>query len=86
MDVSTAYAVLGLKPDSSLDEAKKVFDARANRLQPERVKASLQPAAKSAMAEANEAWDVARRHLASGGGPVTYDQSSPQEPVGADPF
>jgi hypothetical protein len=43
MDVSTAYAVLGLKPDSSLDEAKEVFDARANRLQPECVKASLRP-------------------------------------------
>ena len=55
MDVSTADAVLGLKPDPSLDEAKKVFDARANRLQPERAKASLQPAAKSAVAEANEA-------------------------------
>jgi hypothetical protein len=86
MDVSTAYAVLGLKPDPSLDEAKKVFDARANRLQPERAKASLQPAAKSAVAEANEAWDVARRHLASGGGPVTYDQRPPKNQLGADPF
>jgi hypothetical protein len=71
--VSNAYAVLGFV-ESSLDEAKKVFDARANRLDPARVKFSLRPAAQASVAEANEAWGVVLLHLQSGGGPVTYEQ------------
>ena len=73
MDVTTAYAVLRLKPESSLDEAGKVFDAQATRLDPEQVKRSLRPAAVSKMAQVNDAWDVVRQHLQSGGGPVTYE-------------
>ena len=73
MDVSAAYSVLRLKPESSLDEAKKVFDARVIRLQPDRVGRSLRPAAESALVEVNSAWDVVRHHLEAGGGPVTYE-------------
>jgi uncharacterized membrane protein YhaH (DUF805 family) len=73
MDVTTAYAVLRLKPESSLDEAGKVFDAQAIRLDPERVRRSLRPAAVSKMAQVNDAWDVVRQHLQSGGGPVNYE-------------
>jgi uncharacterized membrane protein YhaH (DUF805 family) len=79
MDVTTAYAVLRLKPESSLDEAGKVFDAQAVRLDPERVKRSLRPAAESRMAQVNDAWDAVRQHLESGGGPVTYEVAPPPE-------
>jgi hypothetical protein len=37
MDVRTNYAVLGLRPESSLDEANEAFDARVIRLHPDRV-------------------------------------------------
>jgi hypothetical protein len=80
MDVSTAYAVLRLKPESSLDEATKVFDAQATRLDPDRVRRSLRPAAQSKMAQVNEAWDVVRGHLQSGGGPVIYESTRLLEP------
>jgi hypothetical protein len=45
MDVTTAYAVLRLKPESSLDEAGKAFEAQAARFDPRRVKSSRRPAA-----------------------------------------
>jgi uncharacterized membrane protein YhaH (DUF805 family) len=80
MDVNTAYAVLRLKPESSLDEAGKVFDAQAIRLDPERVKRSLRPAAVSKMTQVNDAWDVVRGHLESGGGPVNYEVARLPEP------
>ena len=86
MDLRTAYAVLGLKPESSLDEAERLFDARAVRLDPNRVNRSLRPAAELAMAETNEAWDVVRQHLQSGGGPVTYEPAPLPEPVRAEPI
>ena len=80
MDVKTAYAVLRLKPESSLAEANEVFDAQANRFDPDRVKRSLRPAAELKMAQVNEAWDVVRGHLQSGGGPVTYEPTALPEP------
>jgi uncharacterized membrane protein YhaH (DUF805 family) len=71
--------VLRLKPESSLDEAGKVFDAQAVRLDPERIKDSLRPAAESKMAQVKEAWDVVRDHLESGGGPVSLEVAPVQE-------
>jgi len=78
MDVSSAYAFLGLKPESSLDEARKVFEVRALQLRSDRFKGSLRPAAESAMAEVDEAWYVVRRHLLSGGQPVNYEPLPPR--------
>jgi uncharacterized membrane protein YhaH (DUF805 family) len=80
MDVKTAYAVLRLKPESSLAEANEVFDAQAIRFDPDRVKRSLRPAAESKMAQVNEAWDAVRGHLQSGGGPVSYEPAPVAEP------
>jgi uncharacterized membrane protein YhaH (DUF805 family) len=80
MDVKTAYAVLRLKPESSLAEANEVFDAQAIRFDPDRVKRSLRPAAESKMAQVNEAWDAVRGHLQSGGGPVSYEPVPLPEP------
>jgi uncharacterized membrane protein YhaH (DUF805 family) len=91
MDVTTAYAVLRLKPESSLDETGKVFDAQATRLGPNRVNRSLRPAAESKMAQVKEAWDAVRGHLESGGGPVTYqvahlpERSHPIAPIVTEP-
>jgi curved DNA-binding protein CbpA len=70
MDVRSAYALLVLKPEADLDEAKKVFDKRALELRSDRFKGRLRPAAESAMAEVDEAWYVVWRHLRSGGGSV----------------
>jgi uncharacterized membrane protein YhaH (DUF805 family) len=73
MDVKTAYAVLKLKPEASLNEANGIFDAQAARFDPARVQRGLRPAAALKLAQVTDAWAVARAHLESGGGPVEPD-------------
>jgi hypothetical protein len=51
MHLSTAQAVLGLKPESSVGQAPKICEAQANRLHPDRVQNSLRPATEATMAE-----------------------------------
>lgn len=51
MDVSTAHGVRGLKPKSSLEEAKKVFDARAIRLHPDQLRRVAEMMATGALTE-----------------------------------
>jgi hypothetical protein len=50
MHLSTAKAVPGLKPESSVGEAQEILEAQANRLHPDRVQNSLRPATESTMA------------------------------------
>src|SRR5665647_3589290 len=80
MDVVAAYAVLGLEPDGSLEEAKRVFRSRAMLLHPDRVEGGLRPTAEAAMAQLTTAYDVVTQHI-EGGRPRNNGLSAPSQPV-----
>lgn len=67
MDMQGAYAVLGLSPTASLEEAKRAFRTRAQLMHPDRVTAGLRGEAESAMAQINEAWSMVRDHIERNG-------------------
>ena len=63
MDLTLAYAVMGLDSESDLSTAKKAYRARAILLHPDRVEGGLRSDAEAAMAQLNEAWGTVREHL-----------------------
>lgn len=69
MDLVQAYAVMGIEREATLDQAKKMYRARAVLLHPDRVDGSLRLDAERAMAQLNQAWDLVRQHLQSGSDP-----------------
>jgi hypothetical protein len=80
MDVVTAYAVLGVEPDCSLEEVKRVFRGRAMLLHPDRVEGGLRSTAEAAMAQLNTAYDVVSQHI-EGGRPRDNGLSAPSQSV-----
>jgi hypothetical protein len=80
MDVVTAYAVLGLEPDCSLEEAKRSFRSRAMLLHPDKVEGALRSTAETAMAQLNTAYDVVQQDFEHGQ-PRDGGRSASSQPV-----
>lgn len=80
MDIVTAYAVLGLEPDCSLEEAKHSFRSRAMLLHPDKVEGALRSTAETAMGQLNTAYDVVQQDFEHGR-PRDGGRSASSQPV-----
>jgi hypothetical protein len=63
MDITTAYAVVGVERGTSISDAKTAFRSRSKLLHPDRADGSSLPEAERAMAQLTEAWAAVQRDI-----------------------
>ena len=76
MDVTTAYALVGVERGATMLDARTAFRSRSKLLHPDRADGSTMPEAGRAMAQLTQAWSIVQHHVQAAGESPSADETS----------